>query len=313
MDLFIETMFNCITTINLFKNKIFYEIHYKNWQILNDKEVLDDIPFQEISSEILMLNNSLYPDSIKKSTYEEIKKNEKNIVLFNLINYALKKNIMKIPDDILPGVQKIFYINLKHRYDRKNNLINEFKQIGIESEQLHRIEAYFTPENGAVGCLISHIKAIRVAIKECTNNNINNVLICEDDIRFVDDRETLFSKLTNFFDDPIFKVSFNVLFIACNVNNMTKTHNKAINRIIDGQTASAYIVNRNYLSKLLDLYEITLQTYYKSNKKWISEFCNDQCWKVLQKTDNWYGFNNFSAIQGISYSDIEKKIVNYGV
>lgn len=291
------------------KNKIFYEIHSKNWQSINDKDILMDIPMQEITSEILILNNALYPDSIKKSTNEEIKKNEKNILLFNLINYALEKNIMKTPD-ILPGVQKIIYINLKHRYDRKNNVINEFKQIGIHSEQLHRIEAFYTPENGAVGCLTSHIEAIRVAIKD---NSINNVLICEDDIHFVDDRETLFRKLTNFFDDPIFKVNFNVLFIACNLNNMIKTHNKTINRIIDGQTASAYIVNRNYLSKLLDLYEITLNTYYKSNKKWISEFCNDQCWKVLQKTDNWYGFNNFSAIQVKSYSDIEKKIVNYGV
>lgn len=288
------------------KNKIHYSIDFSDWQSVSDKDILTDIPIPEISSGILILNNALYPEKIKTYSIAEIQSNN-NILLFKLLNKALKTKINTIPS-ILPGIQKIIYINLEHRTDRKKRLLDEFKKIGIHPNQLYHLKAVYTPENGAVGCFKSHIKALQVATDKYKGQN---VLICEDDIVFRVNKETLYQWLYNFFNDPIYKIKYNVLMLAHNTQKSEPTYKNNVIRLLESQTSSAYVGNTSYLKKILKLFELSFDIYKNSNNKWLPEYCNDQCWKVLQKHDNWYGFKYAPIIQGKSYSDIEKKVVSY--
>ena len=61
-------------------------------------------------------------------------------------------------------LDKILIINLKHREDRKNEMLQELNKFQIEKEKIIFIEAVYNKEDGALGCTASHIKCM-----ECFN------------------------------------------------------------------------------------------------------------------------------------------------
>ena len=80
---------------------------------------------------------------------------------------------------------KILYINLEHREDRRAQAEIEFEKQGIIAERIEAIKG--NPDNlstsllpGDVGCILSNIKCLSLA-KE---NNWGTVLIFEDDVEF---------------------------------------------------------------------------------------------------------------------------------
>ena len=72
----------------------------------------------------------------------------------------------------------VMYINLDSRVDRKEHVEKELVKIGvIHPERLKAVKL----ENGALGCSMSHLKCIEIAKQQ----NYEYVLICEDDITFL--------------------------------------------------------------------------------------------------------------------------------
>ena len=230
----------------------------------------------------------------------------------NKYNYSRLKHTWGLRGEkyeILPGIDVILYINLDKRQDRRARFECEFRKIGVDPVKLRRISAVDTPKNGALGCLTSHINACRVAIEEYPGKN---VLICEDDIVFQKSGEEIRGMLSSFRHDSNFEGGYDVVMLAHNTHRSSPTNIPGIIKIIDSQTASAYLANTSYLEKLVNVYEEALKSF-NIDHVWKEEYWNDQCWKVLQKQDTWYGFVPRIAIQGESYSDIEKKVVKYGV
>ena len=85
-------------------------------------------------------------------------------------------------------IQHIIYINLEERVDRKNLLLNEISKIHNNIERFNAIK-YNGIDNGYIGgtgCSLSHIGALKHAIK----NNYKNVLIMEDDSKLNDFQKT---------------------------------------------------------------------------------------------------------------------------
>jgi hypothetical protein len=277
-------------------------------QIINDKDIITSStpPPLPVDCDLLLLNNALYSDKIKTSSLEEVNNNEQNIMLFSLINNAL--NIKPIKHvEILPGINVILCINLKHRSDRKKRSMDNFIKLGIEPHQIRYIEAIYTPNNGALGCFQSHIKALNIAIQDYDGQN---VMICEDDIVLNKNPVDIIDELNMIKNDPVLSLKKDVLMLSHNTQQYKETDNKNILRLIESQTGSAYMANTLYLKKLYDLFTSVFDIYISKNS-WIPEFCNDQCWKVLQKNDGWYGPDKAFFIQGQSYSDIENKTVKY--
>jgi hypothetical protein len=74
-----------------------------------------------------------------------------------------------------------------------------------------------------------------------------------------------------------------------------------VRKVLDGQTASGYIVNQHYLNELIGLYEWAIPLLDQTNEHW--NYANDMVWKRLQPQHNWYYMVERLGRQGDSYSD----------
>ena len=202
-----------------------------------------------------------------------------SITLDDYRDSVIQEVLNQVDDRILPGIDVILYINLDKRKDRRSRIEREFRKIGISSENIRRISAVNTPENGAIGCLKSHIKACSIAINEYPGKNI---LICEDDIVFKKNGKETASILHSFISDPKFNNKVDVLMLAHNTQKSLPTHVSNTLKLIESQTTAAYVSNTKYLKKLLEVYEEALETFNK-NGIWKQIYCSDQCWKIYNR------------------------------
>jgi glycosyl transferase family 25 len=195
-------------------------------------------------------------------------------------------------------IKHAFYINLEHRTDRKDHVEKELKKIGIKSTRFNAIKM----EKGAIGCSLSHLKCLQTA----STNKWEHILICEDDIEFLDS-ELFLKQLNKFLANHD---SWDVILLAGNnVPPYTKIDDTCI-KVTRCQTTTGYIVNGHYINKLIDNVKSGL-TYLLKNQD--STFYNaiDKYWISLQEKDNWYLITPLTVIKRSDYSDIEKKETNY--
>ena len=196
------------------------------------------------------------------------------------------------------------YINLEKRNDRKLDFLSNFQDYDTESNIIERIDAVDTPENGRIGCLKSHIKALKYAL----TLDLPYILITEDDF-YIKDMNYAVNSINTFLKN--FK-NWDVLMLGINKHIAEPTDIEGIIRIKSGGTASGYLVKKNYIPKIISIYERDLNKY-NTTQEWSDEYCVDVSWVELQKVDLWYSFTPSIGIQRPSYSDIEKKKVDYQV
>jgi GR25 family glycosyltransferase involved in LPS biosynthesis len=190
------------------------------------------------------------------------------------------------------------YINLEHRKDRNENVLKELSKIRIDApERFNAIEM----KNGAIGCSLSHIKCLEIAIKQ----NYDYVMICEDDIEIIN--PSLFvENINKFLNSPI---EWDVVLIAGNnmipYNFVTDYCIKIYNCL----TTTGYIVKNKYFLTLLNNYKEGVTKLIKEQTN--ETYKIDKYWKLLQNKDNWYMIIPPTIVQKEDYSDIEKKVTNF--
>jgi glycosyl transferase family 25 len=192
----------------------------------------------------------------------------------------------------------VVYINLEKRLDRKNSVINEFKKIGVENPiRFKAIEI----ENGALGCSMSHLKCVENAKK----NGFEYLLLCEDDIQFLNP-ELFLTQLNQFFTS---KIDWDVVIISGNNMIPYITVNDFCIKVLNCQTTTGYIVKKTYYDKLIENYKEGIKKLI--NEPTNNDFKIDKYWFKLQRSDNWYLIIPLTIIQKEDYSDIEKKVTNF--
>ena len=200
-------------------------------------------------------------------------------------------------------VDKIFYINLEKRKDRKSEIINEFKKMQIPSSKIHRFPA-IPSSPGNIGCALSHLNLL-MFIKQ---KGYTNTIILEDDFEFIVSRKTLDNNLNNFFNHvpkyDIVMLSYSLL--------KTGRFNKVCGRVFNAQTTSGYMIHRDFLDKLIELWKKAIVKLIESNGR-DNQYVCDISWKVLQPSTRWFYFRERLGQQRKSYSDIENHITEYGV
>ena len=225
----------------------------------------------------------------------------------NSSNIVKKEDFDNNRPTINQKIDAIYYINLNKREDRNKEFLDNFNE--IDENRIIRIPAHYYPENGHVGCLMSHINALSRAIKE---NLGENILICEDDFTIKDmdycNRmlDLLFDKFPNW---DVVMLGHNT-FQSEDTGVETPNHEKII-KILDSQTTSGYLIKKRYIPRLLEIYTNDLSNYVKTGE-W-GNYYVDQSWKVLQPKDKWYSFEPSVGVQRASYSDIERKNVEVDV
>jgi glycosyl transferase family 25 len=157
---------------------------------------------------------------------------------------------------------------------------------------------------GYIGCSMSHIKCLEKAIEE----NAKHIMIVEDDFKFIIDR-TEFEDIIKY----LLNIDYDVFILSYNAydENIKRENGSRFYKIKNTQTASGYIVNSRYYEKLLKNFREGVELLKKTNI--YDKYAIDQYWKILQTEDNWICAGKRIGIQRPSYSDIEKRDVNYNV
>lgn len=216
-----------------------------------------------------------------------------------------------IAQDIL---QHVLYINLARRVDRLKEIQSVLNELHIEhlAQRIEGVDYSAYPE---LGCALSHVKALDVAIEHAWDS----VLILEDDFCLAPDQtfESFFSALVvvaQYFQDS--DTHWDVLLLAGNnykpffqvenCDRLVQVHNC--------QTTAAFWVRKHYVSTLRECFAAAAERMEADlrlrNPHRLTNGI-DFAWKRLQRRDAWFLVVPVLGTQRPSHSDIERKAVNY--
>jgi hypothetical protein len=165
------------------------------------------------------------------------------------------------------------YINLDRRTDRREHMERELTRLGLVAERLPAIPRPF----GILGCGLSHLAALRKALKG-----------------FMATRG----------DD------FDVVMLAHHIT-ASEPADELVVRVLEAQTASAYIVNQTAYDRLIELYEHAMLELERTAEHW--NWANDQVWKRIQPQMRWFAFKPRLGRQMASWSDTANQFHDYNV
>jgi len=218
---------------------------------------------------------------------------KKNI---NIVNNIIENkeidetNINFIQKTYFYFVDKIVYINLEERKDRKEQIEHQLRF--INKDKIIRFNA-IKQKRGAVGCYKSHIAVLEMAIE----NNWENCLILEDDMiwRNFDANYPILEKLT--------KNNFDVIILG----GIDINYDKDTLRCYHAVTTTAYLINKSYYFKLLENFKKGCELKIEYN---VQQYNMDEYWNNLIKEDNWYVVVPNLCIQKSDFSNIDNQYVD---
>ena len=198
---------------------------------------------------------------------------------------------------------QVYYINLDHRKDRRDHIEKTLAAAGFTGE---RFPAIRNDECGAIGCSYSHAHVLEQFLK--TDKEF--CIVLEDDFTFVNPGEakTRIQHLLECAD------TWDLVMLAGKAISTEECKDPSIRRVIDAQTTSGYLLKRSFAPTLLKNYleGVSQQdVYVKKHKKPSHPYCLDIHWKQLQPISKWFICEPKLGFQLVSYSDIEKRVVDY--
>ena len=193
--------------------------------------------------------------------------------------------------------EEIYCINLDHRTDRWQLAQEEFEKLGIKDKVI-RFSAISNPD-GRIGIIKSNLEIVKIA----KNKKLKNVLIFEDDVKFLFENKPLENlqlainqsknyKWKLFYlgantHDKLIKISTNLIYLK----NSFASHSMAYHESVYDKFIQ-YASNINTIKTPNDILDVWLANEIQGK---------DLCLLV----------NPLLTTQRESYSDIEKRNVNY--
>ena len=221
------------------------------------------------------------------------------IILFLFFMIIICNNNNNINENFIDVIDKIIYINLDHRTDRKEEIKQELSKMDIINyERFPAIEH----KRGGLGCTKSHL----TIIKKAKDLGYKNILVLEDDFEFIISKNDFYDQI-----NKLLQIPFDVCLLAYSTPNLYDSEYPFLYKIKDAQTTSGYIVNSHYYDVLINQWEYAVKMFEETGDE--STWTCDQSWKPLQAKDNWYCFKMRIGKQRKSYSDIQKGVVEYHV
>ena len=192
-----------------------------------------------------------------------------------------------------------FYINLDSRTDRRLEFENECAKMNIHVQRFPAIK----DAKPFIGCHKSHLEVL----KKARELGLENVLIFEDDFQFIVGKEEFISNLNKFFDS---NTPYDVIMLSYSLMRGEPV-NDIFGRVVEVHTASGYLVHSRFYDKLISNLETNLAKLIETHHHWL--YLNDQCWKQLQPSSEWFYFKTRIGIQRPSYSDLAGRFLERGV
>ena len=203
-------------------------------------------------------------------------------------------------------IDKIIYINLDSREDRKHEILEEFRRLQIPEDKIIRFTAIRHETEGAIGCSQSHIAVLKMAME----NNWKNYMVLEDDFNFIHDAVFIDHVFDHFFTQfP--GDSWDVLNLARGFHqDFTDAHVKYIQKVFDVSTTSGFVVNRHFYNTLLPNFIKGFEHLCREPKNH-PMYCVDRYWNRIMALSNWYITNPSVGYQRTGHSSIGGYVVDY--
>lgn len=183
----------------------------------------------------------------------------------------------------------IYCINLNDRYDRWLQVSQSFKENAVDVVRFPAIKH----KDGRIGCIKSHVEILKCA----KQNKLKNVLIFEDDVKFID------SIVCNTFNQLPF--DWELCYLGANLHSSLYRYSENLFTINNAFSTHAIAYNHTIYDKIIDKYndiEI-LDNYSDIYDVWLS--------KNIQPNNKSYIIYPLVAVQEKGYSDIEKNYIDY--
>ena len=186
----------------------------------------------------------------------------------------------------------IYCVNLDERVERWKDAIKEFKKLNIENN-VKRFSA-IKHTNGATGCRESHLNII----KEAKKLNLDNVLIFEDDLLFVNlDLDIISNAL-----DELNELDWDLFYFGATVapwEGKLTVVSPSLVKTNFAFTTHAYAVNKKIYDVILNNgpHNPIIDVFY--------------CKNIVNRGKSFI-INPMMCIQREEYSDIEKRTADYG-
>lgn len=180
----------------------------------------------------------------------------------------------------------VLYINLDKRTDRKEHIEKQLEGF----KNVKRIRAVETPENGYLGCVLSHVFALEEAIQK----GYGEVLIVEDDFEWIGKDKFVYPES-----------DFDVCLLECLVKQ-DEFFSWTYRKVSDAEHTGAYIVKSHFYTILRDNF---MESYNNLMRENVRDYYLDIYWKQLQKKYTFITPSEKIGKQMIGYSDIKNKII----
>ncbi len=192
---------------------------------------------------------------------------------------------------------EIWCINLDHRTDRWEKVQKEFDSVGV----LYRVQRFsaIKHSDGRIGVIKSNLALMKMAKEK----NLKNILIFEDDVHFINDSVEI---LTNALEQ-IGTLKWSAIYLGANTHTKLEIITRSKPNILQLKNAFAahsIAYNSNVFNIFINKYE-GLETieYNDILDVWLAN--------SIQKKNLCLVLNPIITTQYESYSDIEKRDVNY--
>jgi hypothetical protein len=212
-----------------------------------------------------------------------------------LFRLSSLKGIFK--DYKMNHIQQIVYINLDRRTDRRSEMEQQLRDMGLSGERFSAIQT----DPGFIGCAQSHLAVLELA----RDRGWDNVLVLEDDFLFLFDREGVDQRLNAFFD---LKIPYDVLMFGHNIQK-SEPYNNVVCRAINVQSATGYLVHSRFYDTLINTFRQAVPLLSTTHKHWL--YANDQSWKCLQPISQWFCMNVRMGRNRPGYSDLGRCYVDH--
>ena len=206
----------------------------------------------------------------------------------------MKENLINNPFNYF---KEIYVINLDRRQDRWELVQKEFESVGILN-RVTRVSAV-EHQDGRIGLIKSFLKIF----KDVNDRNVENVLIFEDDVHFIQENkplETLEKAITQ-----VGNIEWSLFYLGANTHEKCNIFRPNLILLKNAFAAHAVAYNHKTYKQIIERFETTNEI------KGISDindvyFCNE-----IQNKRTSFMVNPIIATQSPSFSDLEKQFVNY--
>ena len=202
----------------------------------------------------------------------------------------------------------IFLINLQHRTDRLQECKDNFLNYGLDFSKINIINGVYEESYGSLGCAKSHILTLSNYL---THHSGQYAIVLEDDFDFKRSFYDVIQEINSLLES---KVPFDLVLLGATHPVTYSESISGFNRVVEAKSTCAYFVKTEYVAKLNYCFSqaaYLLEKYRNAKEIMIPKFAIDIFWNRLQVIDKWYLLANTAGFQRKSYSDIEKKIVDY--